>query len=77
MSKVKILLKRDDYAVNTVSECASLENSRKFIYNKRSINAVCKALCLESNLYKPEISVKNIRKYLESTDKIDRVLYSS
>ncbi|MCI9137542.1 MAG: hypothetical protein HFH48_08255 [Lachnospiraceae bacterium] len=76
MNKVDLLLKRDDNTESGSSEYASLENSRKFIYNKRSINAVCKALCLEGNLYKPEITVKNIKDYLESKEKIDRVLYS-
>lgn len=76
MNKVDVLLKRDDSTESRTSEHVLLENSRKFSYNKRSINAICKALCLESNLYKPEKTVKNINKYIESTDKIDRVLYS-
>ena len=76
MNKVDVLLKRDDNTGSEASERAFLENSKKFSFNKRSINAICKALCLESNLYRPEKTVKNIKKYIESAEKIDRVLYS-
>ena len=34
MNKVDLLLKRDDNAESGSSDYASLENSRKFIYNK-------------------------------------------
>ena len=64
MNKVDVLLKRDDNTGSEASERAFLENSKKFSFNKRSINAICKALCLESNLYRPEKTVKNIKKYI-------------
>ena len=76
MNKVDVLLKRDDNTGSEASERAFLENSKKFSFNKRSINAICKALCLESNLYRPEKTVKNIKKYIESAEKIDRVMYT-
>lgn len=72
-----VLLKTDDgREENIISERAALENSRKFNYNKRAVNGICQMLCEESDRYRPGTIVKSIEQYIESYEKIDRILYS-
>lgn len=54
----------------------SLEQSKKFKNTKRKINAICKALTMETQKYDPQKTVENIRTYIASTNKLDRILYS-
>lgn len=54
----------------------SLEQSIKFNNTKRKINAICKALTLETKKYDPQKTVENINTYIASPNKLDRILYS-
>lgn len=54
----------------------SLEQSKKFNNTKRKINAICKALTLETQKYDPARTVENINTYIASPNKLDRILYS-
>lgn len=54
----------------------SLEQSKKFNNTKRKINAICKALTLETKKYDPQKTVENINAYIASPNKLDRILYS-
>ncbi len=69
-NKLDLLLKTDD------NSTISLNTSEHYTNTKRSINSICKALCLETKDYFPQKTVENIQAYLESSDKIDRILYS-
>lgn len=68
--RLDVLLKSDDKST------VSLEGSRKFRNTKRKINAICKALCIESQKYRPKMTADFIEAYIRDRDKIDRVLYS-
>lgn len=65
-----VLLKTTD---NTI---VSLEQSKKFSNTKRKINAICKALTMETQKYDPQKTVVNINAYITYLDKLDRILYS-
>ena len=54
----------------------SLEKSKKFNNTKRKINAICKALTLETQKYDPQKTVEDINTYIASPNKLDRILYS-
>jgi hypothetical protein len=54
----------------------SLENSNKYNNTKKQINTFCKNLNIQSSIYKPEETVKLLNGYLNTTDKLDRILYS-
>ncbi|NCC87010.1 MAG: hypothetical protein EOM05_03955 [Clostridia bacterium] len=69
-SKLDALLKTED------DSDISVDNSNKFSNTKREINSICRALCIETQKYDPQKTVANIDKYLQSNNKIDRVLYS-
>ncbi len=60
----------------TDNETMSLEQSLKYSVTKRKINSICTALTFETRKYNPRITVDNISSYLESTNKLDRILYS-
>lgn len=60
----------------TDNETMSLEQSLKYSVTKRKINSICMALTFETRKYNPRITVDNISSYLESTNKLDRILYS-
>ena len=68
--KLDALLRTTDNAT------MSLEQSRKFNNTKRKINAICKALTLETQKYAPQKTVENIDAYISSPNKLDRILYS-
>lgn len=53
-----------------------IENSSKYNYTKREMNSICKALSMESLRYDPKVAVKNIDAYIDSSDRLDRILYS-
>lgn len=53
-----------------------IENSSKYNYTKREMNSICKALSMESRKYDPKVTVRNINAYIESPDKLERILYS-
>lgn len=53
-----------------------IENSSKYKYTKREMNSICKALSMESRKYDPKVTVRNIDAYIESPDKLERILYS-
>lgn len=53
-----------------------IENSSKYNYTKREMNSICKALSMESRKYDPKVIVRNINAYIESPDKLERILYS-
>lgn len=40
------------------------------------MNSICKALSMESLRYDPKLTVKNIDAYIDSSDRLDRILYS-
>ena len=42
----------------------------------KQINTFCKNLNIQSSIYKPEETVKLLNGYLNTTDKLDRILYS-
>lgn len=69
-NKLDNLLKTDDNSTIT------LDNSKKFSNTKRKINSICSALNIETKKYDPQKTVSNIESYLQSENKIDRVLYS-
>ena len=54
----------------------SLEQSKKFTNTKRKINGICKALSMNTQNYDPQKTVNNIKAYIETSDKLDRILYS-
>ena len=60
----------------TGDEAVSLEQSSKYSVTKRKINSICTALTFETRKYNPRKTVDNISSYLESTNKLDRILYS-
>lgn len=60
----------------TDSKTMSLEQSIKFSKTKRKINRICEALTLATHKYNPQITVDNINAYIESQNKLDRILYS-
>lgn len=53
-----------------------LENSKKYKNTKQQMRGICQALNIQSNKYKPEITIKAISGYIKKTDKLDRILYS-
>lgn len=53
-----------------------IENSSKYNYTKRKMNSICQALSMESRKYDPKVTVRNINAYIESPDKLERILYS-
>ncbi|MGF0032360.1 hypothetical protein ACQRBN_05275 [Bariatricus sp. SGI.154] len=66
-----------DMLLRTTDNTAmSLEQSKKFNNTKRKINAICKALTLETQKYDPQKTVENINAYIASSNKLDRILYS-
>ncbi len=69
-SKLNILLRTDDEST------VSLKSSKKYINAKRKINGICKALSKETKDYVPLKTIENIQNYLDSKDKMDRILYS-
>lgn len=60
----------------TDNKTMSLEQSKKYSTTKRKMNSICKALTLETRKYNPSVTVENISTYLQSSDKLDRILYS-
>lgn len=69
--------KRLDALLKTMDDSKmTLEQSYKFMNTKRKINAICKALSLETQKYNPRKTVENIDSYISSTNKLDRILYS-
>lgn len=68
--KLNALLKTTDNSEMT------LEGSKAFRNTKRKINSICKALTKETQRYNPQITVENVDTYLESPNKLDRILYS-
>lgn len=54
----------------------SLDELKKFQNTKRKIKGICKALTIRTNKYKPQKTVESIDKYISSTNKLDRILYS-
>ena len=40
------------------------------------MNSICQALSMESRKYDPKVTVRNINAYIESPDKLERILYS-
>ena len=54
----------------------SLDELKKFQNTKRRIKGICKALIIRTNKYKPQRTVESIDKYISSTNKLDRILYS-
>ena len=53
-----------------------IKNSSKYNYTKRKMNSICQALSMESRKYDPKVTVRNINAYIESPDKLERILYS-
>lgn len=68
--KLNDLLKMDNQAQ------LSLEDSKKYVNTKRKINGICKALTKKTTDYDPMKTIENIQNYLDSKDKMDRLLYS-
>lgn len=54
----------------------SLDELKKFQNTKRKVKGICKALTIRTNKYKPQRTVESIDKYISSTNKLDRILYS-
>lgn len=54
----------------------SLEQSKEFSNTKRKINSICEALSMETKKYNPQRTVENINSYINSSCKLDRILYS-
>ena len=54
----------------------SIDNSIEYQNTKRQMRGLCNALSKDSSEYKPDVTVENIDKYLNKTDKLDRILYS-
>ena len=54
----------------------SLDELKKFQNTKRRIKGICKALIIKTNKYDPRRTVESINKYISSTNKLDRILYS-
>lgn len=61
---------------STGNASMSLEQSKEFNNTKRKINSICKALTIETQRYSPQITVCNIKSYIESSCRLDRMLYS-
>ena len=53
-----------------------IEKSSQYNYTKRKMNSTWKALSMESLRYDPKVMVKNIDAYIDSFDRLDRILYS-
>lgn len=60
----------------TENTTMSLQQSKKFNNAKRKINKICEALSMNTQSYDPQKTVKNIESYIESINKLDRILYS-
>ena len=54
----------------------SIDNNSKYLKTKRSIKNICKALSLETKDYNPAKSVENVKNYIRSENKLERILYS-
>ena len=54
----------------------SLDELKKFQNTKRRIKGICRALTIKTNKYDPQRTVESINKYISSTNKLDRILYS-
>lgn len=54
----------------------SLKNSNKYNNTKKQINNLCKSLNTQSTKYDPERTINLLNSYLNSIDKLDRILYS-
>lgn len=52
-----------------------IEKSSQYNYTKRKMNSTWKALSMESLRYDPKVMVKNIDAYIDSFDRLDRILY--
>lgn len=53
-----------------------IEKSSQYNYTKRKMNSTWKALSMESLRYDSKVMVKNIDAYIDSFDRLDRILYS-
>ncbi len=69
-NKVNRLLKQDNGLP------VSKLNSKKLNYTKRKIRAICNSLTFPIGDYQPHKTIKSIKDYLSSPDKMDRILYS-
>lgn len=56
--------------------CSSRKSSKKYTNTKRQISSLCKVFTMDSNRYKPSITINNIESYIQNPDKLDRILYS-
>lgn len=65
----KLLRTHDDSKVTA-------EASKKFNTTKVKIRSICNALSKNTEKYNPNITVDNIKRYLENKRRIDRILYS-
>lgn len=65
-----ILLKQDDKI-----EATKL-TSKIFNRSKQKINGICKSLSRTTTTYEPSKTVDSIQSYLDTPDKLDRILYS-
>lgn len=54
----------------------SLDESDVFTSTRRKINYICRTLTMSTTKYQPEKSVETIKKYIFSSNKMERILYS-
>lgn len=54
----------------------SQQQTTKFVGTKKRIRSICKSLSVNTKDYKPEITVDIITNYIESEDRLERILYS-
>ena len=66
-----ILLKTDND-----KSTVSLNNSIQYNYTKKEINNICNEFCNRTREYNPEKTVKSIKCYLSTEEKMERILYS-
>lgn len=61
---------------DATGEFIRLEDSKKYTATKRKISHICRCLTIETKRYLPEKSVDQIKNYVKTKDKMNRILYS-
>ena len=51
-------------------------SSKELSVTKRGLNGICKTLIINSKEYSPKKTAEKVQRYIETKDKVDRILYS-
>lgn len=66
----------DRVVSGSADELVRLDDSKKFTATKQKIRMICRGLTVETQKYVAENSIEQIEQYIETKDKMTRILYS-